>query len=207
MTSRLTKVTGCLRSRMRIPDRASDTETALLRYLVYGVLPAWFIPGLLAWNQHRGSRIERNAGTRESLIHVLMMAEVGVPITLALLFEIDPLVLAIIAGSIAAHEVTALWDVTAGEHGGRRVTVWEQHMHSFLESLPIMAASALGCLHWRQVRELIGGVRSRDAWRLRWKREHLPASYLATVGAGVVAAIVVPYGEELARCITKPDRG
>ena len=207
MTSRLTKVTGCLRSRMRIPDRASDAETALLRYLVYGVLPVWSIPGLLDWNQHRGSRIERNAGTRESLIHVLMMAEVGVPITLALLFEIDPLVLAIIAGSIAAHVVTALWDVTAAEHSGRRVTVWEQHMHSFLESLPIMAASALGCLHWRQVRELIGGARSRDAWRLRWKKEHLPAGNLATVGAGVVAAIVVPYGEELARCITKADRG
>ena len=62
MTSRLTKVTGCLRSRMRIPDRASDAETALLRYLVYGVLPVWSIPGLLDWNQHRGSRIERNAG-------------------------------------------------------------------------------------------------------------------------------------------------
>ncbi|HZE15895.1 MAG TPA: diguanylate cyclase/phosphodiesterase, partial [Mycobacterium sp.] len=78
-----------MRPRMRIPDRASDAETALLRYLVYGVLPAWFIPGLLDWNQHRRSRIERNAGTRESVIHMLMMAEVGMPIMLALLFEIN----------------------------------------------------------------------------------------------------------------------
>lgn len=53
MGSRLTKVAGSLRPRMRIPDRASDSETALLRYLVYGLLPVWFIPGLLDWNQHR----------------------------------------------------------------------------------------------------------------------------------------------------------
>jgi hypothetical protein len=201
MAGRLKKVTGRMRPRMRIPDRANDAETALLRYLVYGLLPAWFIPGLLDWNAHRRSRIERNAGTRESLIHLLMMTEVGVPITLALLFEINPLMLTIMLSSIAAHEATALWDVTTAEHSGRRVTVWEQHVHSFLESLPIMAASALGCMHWRQVRELIGGARSRDAWRLRWKQQPLPGGYLAAVGGGVVVAIAVPYGEELLRCV------
>jgi hypothetical protein len=67
--------------------------------------------------------------------------------------------------------------------------------------MPIVAASVLGCLHWRQVRELIGGARSRDAWRLRWKTEPLPAGYLATIGLGVIATIVVPYDEELARCV------
>jgi hypothetical protein len=51
-------------------------------------LPAWFIPRLLDWNQHRRSRIERNAGIRESLIHALQMSEAG-PITLARLFDAD----------------------------------------------------------------------------------------------------------------------
>ncbi|MEZ0362216.1 hypothetical protein ACAG26_00725 [Mycobacterium sp. pUA109] len=198
------RLTDRTRPRMRVPERASDAETALLRYLMYGILPAWFIPGLLDWNQHRRSRIEHTAGTRESLIHLLMMTEVGVPITLALLCEINPLLLTIILGAIAAHEATALWDVTAAEHSGRRVTVWEQHMHSFLEAMPMMAASALGCLRWRQVRRLLTGARSRDAWRLRLKKEPLPAGYLATIGAGVVAAIAVPYGEELLRCLRAP---
>ncbi len=40
-----------------------------------------------------------------------------------------------------------------------------------------MAASALGCLHWREVPQLLGG-----------------------------AAIVLLYGEELYRCVTKADR-
>ncbi|AZP79898.1 diguanylate cyclase/phosphodiesterase [Mycobacterium avium subsp. paratuberculosis] len=195
-----------MRRQLRIPERANDAETALLRYLLYGLLPAWFIPALLDWNQHRRSRIEITSGTRESLIHLLMMAEVGVPITLVLLCEINPLVLSTILASIAAHEATALWDVTAAERSGRRVTTWEQHVHSFLESLPIMAASALGCLHWREVRELVRGARSRDAWRLRWKQNPLPGGYLAAVAAAVAAAIVVPYGEELYRCVTKTDR-
>jgi hypothetical protein len=205
MGRRLTKIRSQLPPRMRIPDRANDAETALLRYIMYGVLPAWFIPGLLDWNQHRRTRIERTSGTRESLIH-LLMTEVGVPLTLCLLCEINPLVLTTIFAAVAAHEATALWDVSTAEQSGRRVTTWEQHVHSFLESMPIMAASALCCLRWRQVRELLGGVRNRDAWRLRWKQERLPTGYLAAIGAGVVGAIVVPYGEELLRCVTTNDR-
>ncbi|BBY11818.1 hypothetical protein MMARJ_25580 [Mycobacterium marseillense] len=45
--------------------------------------------------------------------------------------------------------------------------------------------------------------RSRDAWRLRWKRNRLPGGCLAAAGAGVIA---VPYGAELYRCIAKADR-
>src|SRR5947208_2924975 len=63
---------------------ASEVEEATVRYLLYGVVPAWFVPGVLDWLQHRRTRIERTAGVRESLIHLLMMTEIGVPITLAL---------------------------------------------------------------------------------------------------------------------------
>jgi hypothetical protein len=207
MTWPLHKITAGKQSRMRIPDQATNAETALLRYIIYGILPAWFIPGLLDWNQHRRSRIEQTSGTCESLIHLLMMTEVGVPLTLGLLCEINPLILATILTAIAAHEATALWDVSTAEHSGRQVSTWEQHVHSFLESMPIMAASALGCLRWRQVRELLGGAHSRDAWRLRWKKEPLPTGYLAAIGAGVVAAVALPYGEELRRCISTSRRG
>lgn len=201
MRHRPMKAAARLRPRMRIPDRATDAETALLRYIVYGILPAWFIPGLLDWNQHRRSKIEQTSGTRESLIHILMMTEVGLPLTMGLLCEVNPLILTTILAAIAAHEATALWDVSDAEHSGRQVTVFEQHVHSFLESMPIMAASALGCLRWPQVRELLQGTRNRDAWRLRWKKEPLPTGYLAAVGVGVVGAIALPYGEELLRCM------
>ncbi|WP_405561795.1 hypothetical protein [Streptomyces canus] len=38
------------------------------RYLLYGLLPGWFVPGLADWVMHRHTRIEDTAGTKESLI-------------------------------------------------------------------------------------------------------------------------------------------
>jgi hypothetical protein len=189
------------RPTLRIPRRASDVETATLRYVLFGLLPAWFVPGVLDWLQHRRTDIQHTSGSRESLIHSLMMAEVGAPITLALLCEINPLVLLIIAGAITAHEATALWDLRTAQDGGREVTPWEQHIHSFMESLPFMATGALTCLHWEQLRILASGAGSRDAWRLRWKRHPLPGAYLGSFGAAIVGLIAVPYGEELLRCV------
>ncbi|TNC23815.1 diguanylate cyclase/phosphodiesterase [Amycolatopsis alkalitolerans] len=186
---------------MRLSGRPTDVESATLRYLLFGLLPAWFAPGILDWLQHRRTRIEHTSGTRESLIHALMMAEVGGPIALALLCEINPLALVIIASAIAAHEATALWDVRTAQDSGRTVTPWEQHVHSFLESLPFMATGTLACLHWEQLRALAGGATQGNAWRLRFKRRRLPTGYLAAVGGAIAGLIALPYGEELYRCL------
>jgi hypothetical protein len=191
---------------LRLPSRATDVESATLRYLLFGLLPAWFVPGLLDWLQHRRTDIEHTAGTRESLIHLLMMVEVGGPLALALLCEVNPLVLAIIAAAIAAHEATALWDVRTAESSDRAVTPWEQHIHSFLESLPFMATAALTCLHWDDLRALTQAGRP-GAWRLRPKQNRLPASYLASVGGAIAGLIALPYGEELYRCVRAARRG
>lgn len=58
--------------------------------------------------------------------------------------------LALGVAALGAHEATAIWDVRAAVDGGRDVRPAEQHIHSFLESLPFMAVSALLCLHWDQ---------------------------------------------------------
>lgn len=195
---RMADVSAAAQAR-RNTGAASQVEEATLRYLLYGVLPAWFVPGVLDWLQHRRTRIERTAGVRESLIHLLMMAEIGVPITLALLAEISPLTLLVMFAALAGHEATALWDVRTAESSGRQVRPIEQHIHSFLEMLPFMALSGVGCLHGDEVRALVFGPR-RD-FRLRRKRRPLPARYVAAVGAGVAGLIAVPYLEELVRCI------
>ena len=95
------------------------------------------------------------------------------------------------------HEATAIWDVRAAVDGGREVHPAEQHIHSFLESLPFMAMSALLCLHWDQIAGVWQGRAGSAAWRLR--RKHLPAGYLAGV-LRVASLIAVPYAEELWRC-------
>ncbi|MFF2147015.1 hypothetical protein [Kitasatospora sp. NPDC058190] len=58
-------------------------EDASRRFLLYGVLPLWFAPAVADWAMHRRTRIEDTSGLRESLVHTLMMAEAGGPVTWA----------------------------------------------------------------------------------------------------------------------------
>lgn len=179
-----------------------DVGDVTTRYLLYGLLPGWFVPGLADWVMHRRSRIEDTAGTKESLIHALMMTEVGIPIALTLRYRVNPLLLLVQSAGAVVHEATALWDVRTAVDSDREVTPLEQHIHSYLESLPYGALSALMCLHADQVRSLLrGGRGDPDAWRLVPRRRPLSRAYLAGVGAAIATCVVLPYGEELWRCV------
>lgn len=67
-----------------VPRPGDDVADATTRYLLCGLLPGWFVPGLADWMMHRRTRIENTSGTKESLIHALMMTEVGIPIAMTL---------------------------------------------------------------------------------------------------------------------------
>ncbi|MCQ4043309.1 diguanylate cyclase [Streptantibioticus rubrisoli] len=188
------------RPALRIPPSATDVESANRRFLLYGVLPLWFVPGVADWVMHRRTRIEKTSGTRESLIHLLMMAETGTPVALGLLARINPLVLSVMGAAAVAHGATAMWDVTVAT-GEREVRPLEQHIHSFLEVLPLTAAAFATCLHWDQARSMVCGGTRADGWKLLPKDNPLPARYLAGVGAAVVTFVALPYGEELLRCL------
>ncbi|MFI5975600.1 diguanylate cyclase [Streptomyces sp. NPDC051452] len=178
-----------------------DVGDATTRFLLYGLLPGWFVPGLADWVMHRRTGIEDTAGTKESLIHSLMMAEVGLPIALTLRYEVNPLLLSVQLGAAAVHEATALWDVRTAVDSDREVKPIEQHIHSFLESLPFGGLVSLMCLHSDQVRSLLrGGRGDPDAWRLVPRRRPLSPGYLAGIGLAIGACVLAPYGEELLRC-------
>ncbi|MGW1956009.1 diguanylate cyclase [Streptomyces sp. NPDC001920] len=186
----------------------TDVGDATVRYLLYGLLPSWFVPGLADWVMHRRTRIEETAGTKESLIHALMMTEVGIPIALTLRYEVNPLLLTVQLGATAAHEATALWDVRTAVGSEREVKPVEQHIHSFLESLPFAALTSLMCLHADQVKSLLrGGRGDGDAWRLVPRRRPLSRGYLAGIGVAIGACVLLPYGEELLRCVRARRRG
>ncbi|MEU6372253.1 diguanylate cyclase [Streptomyces sp. NPDC046909] len=184
-----------------------DVGEVTTRYLLYGLLPSWFVPGLADWVMHRRTRIEETSGTKESVIlpqrgyPQLMMAEVGVPIAATLRYEVNPALLAVQLGGAAVHEATALWDVKTAVDSGREVRPIEQHIHSFLESLPFAALASLMCLHSDQVRSLLrGGRGDPQAWRLVPRRRPLSPGYLAGVAAAIGTCVLLPYGEELLRC-------
>jgi hypothetical protein len=183
---------------------ASGAEAASRRYLMYVVIPLWFVPGVLDYLLHRRSRIEVTSGPRESLIHLVMMAEMGVPAWLGLLCEINPGLIAAMGTLAVAHNATSVLDQRTAVGGGRELTSAEMSVHSYLESLPFAALGTLCCLHWDELRELTRP--GRGWWRLRRKHAPLPAGYLAGVAAATLGLIAVPYAEEMIRCLAAARR-
>lgn len=158
---------------LRIPPGADDVENANRRFLLYGVLPLWFVPAVADWAMHRRSDIEHTSGVRESAVHALMMTEAGIPVVAGLTARANPLVLSLMGGAALAHGATALWDVSLATDK-REVRPVEQHIHSFLEVLPLTAAAFTTCLHWDQVREVTKGAGRTDDWKLLPKQRPLP---------------------------------
>jgi hypothetical protein len=176
------------------------------RFLYYVVIPMWGVPGLVDWWHHRKTHIEEpaNGSVRESVIHSLMLAEGGAPLALLLFAEINPLVLAAAAAAASVHELTARWDLEVAANSDREVTPAEQQIHSALETLPFFMV-VLAALHaWPEMR---GHWTQPSAWRIRPK-ERLPSlPYIAAVGLLGAVTAVLPYGEELRRCIRAQRSG
>jgi hypothetical protein len=55
-------------------------EDANVLILMYFLLPIWLAAGFADWLCHRASHIEFTTGAKESLIHLLMFVELGVPL-------------------------------------------------------------------------------------------------------------------------------
>ncbi|MBD5634755.1 MAG: diguanylate cyclase [Candidatus Eremiobacteraeota bacterium] len=183
----------------RDDGEAGDEELALNRFFLYFMLPLWFAPGVADWWWHRTSKIEETAGSHESLTHALMMAVVGGPITLALLFEVNALVLVAMMGGFLAHEGISYWDVSYAKNR-RVVTAIEQKTHSYLELLPLMAASVAICLRPKQFAAIFGRGDEAPRWRLEPKKPPLTLRYKAFIFSCVGAFVILPYAEELVRC-------
>ncbi|MDQ0938553.1 diguanylate cyclase [Streptomyces sp. V1I1] len=133
-------------------------------------------------------------------MHALMMTEAGIPVAMSLLAKINPLVLSVMGGAALAHGATALYDVGLATQE-REVRPVEQHIHSFLEVLPLSAMAFTACLHADEVRSLLRGGQAPEDWRLLPKDRPLSAKYLAALGAVIGAGVILPYAEEMTRCL------
>ena len=50
---------------MQVSADPADVGAVTIRYLMYVLLPAWFLPGIAGYVMHRRTRIERTSGLRE----------------------------------------------------------------------------------------------------------------------------------------------
>jgi hypothetical protein len=161
-------------------------------------VPVWLLAGFSDWLCHRATDIEGTTGAKESLIHLLMFAEIGLPLLAALFLEINALIIGFMIVMFLLHEATALWDVSYAE-SARRVTPLEQHVHSLLEMIPLMALLLIVSRHWPQFLALFGAGDEVARFDLNRKPEPLPALYEASVLAGAFLLGLAPYLEELWR--------
>ena len=177
-----------------------DSAYLIRQYLLFFILPLWIVAGLADYVLHRRTHIEDTSGTKESLLHALQLGEAGIPVLLGLLLDINALVLLIMLIALLAHEVTALWDVQVAIHR-RYIGVFEQHVHSFLELLPLMGVSFVTILYWDQFLALFGLGSEPARFELQLKSNPLSLGYLVGSFGTVGLLIILPYGEELWRCI------
>ncbi|MBZ9761178.1 diguanylate cyclase [Mesorhizobium sp. CA8] len=166
--------------------------------LMYFVLPVWLIAGFADWLCHRATHIESTTGAKESLIHLLMFAEVGIPLLAAMFLEIDALIIAVMMIAFLIHEATAIWDVRYATTA-RTVTPIEQHVHSFLEMIPLMGLVGVVSLHWGQFLALFGFGPESARFELAWKQQQLPVAYIAAVMTTILLFELLPYLEEFFR--------
>src|SRR5262245_3459781 len=134
-----------------------DTATVTTNYVLYIILPLWVAAGTADWFCHRASRVATTSGAKESVIHLLMLAQAGGATLLGPFLEITALVIAIMIACFVAHEITSHWDVHYAV-SRREVTPLEQHVHTYLGTIPFMALSFVIVLHWPQFLALFGAV-------------------------------------------------
>jgi hypothetical protein len=82
----------------------------------------------------------------------------ALPILTALFLEINAGVILLMLVCVLLHEATAYWDVRYAT-SARKVAPVEQHVHSFLEILPVTGLLMVIALHWEQFISLFGLLR------------------------------------------------
>ncbi len=166
--------------------------------LMYFVLPLWLFAGFADYLCHRASSIATTAGPKESLIHLLMLTEMGIPVTAAMALELNALVILVMIICWALHEATAVWDVFYA-HDKREITPIEQWVHSYLGVLPLLSLVLVVVLNRAQFLALFGFGTATPRFEIVWREPPLPWGYVLSVITAVMLLEVLPYLEELVR--------
>jgi hypothetical protein len=164
---------------------SEGVESVIGGVLLYFLLPLWIAAGVADYFCHRRTHIEHTSGLRESTLHVVQALEIFVPLVLGLFFEINALVLSVMVASVVLHMLTALWDGTY-TYRRRPIVPFEQHVHSHLEYVPVVAVLLVCILYWNQFQALFGAGPEPPSFQLIPKKAPIPWSYTGSVLALVV---------------------
>jgi hypothetical protein len=168
--------------------------------LLWGIYPVWLLAGAGDYLCHRQTDIEHTSGTKESWFHVLQFASLLPAFAAAVLLKVNAVVFTLIVVCVIAHSVLAHVDISYTD-GLRHISPMEQHVHGFMEVLPLVAAALLGILHWPEISAGVSDpMLSRPIFSqpLFSLRAPIDIARMLLVGSFAVLA-GVPIVEELAR--------
>lgn len=168
-------------------------ESALLYTLLLVVLPVWSAAGLLDWICHRLSKIDQTSGSPESLLHLVLLLVLAIPLVLTLHYEISLPIFLILVTGVVLHQAISLSD-SFYANSRRHISVLEQHVHGFMDVLPISALLIVGALY----------IGDWSNWEFVFvKREpSIPGLYHFVVGGALFMAFALNL-EEFLRCSVK----
>lgn len=175
------------------------TAHGLERILLWGVGPLWILCGMLDAACHRRQRMELSSGTPESVLHLVMLFELGAGVSAALLLELNAAAFSIMYAAVFTHEIT-MWQDLAYAEFRRRVPWYEQLVHGVQHALPWAGLAALVLLNPGQALAVFGGGASPAEWRPQWKEPPLPTSYLVAFFGAALLVVVLPFVAEFSRC-------
>lgn len=170
------------------------------RFLLYVVMPVWSVAGFLDWLWHRQTKIETTSGAKESAMHLLMMAEAGMPILTGLFLEMNAGALALMSAGWLLHDLTVAWDVNYTEYR-RTIYAREQHTHGYMQTIPFDIVATMACLYPEQALALLGLGSHKPDFKLRRRKPPVPLRHFALIVASMGLMSGLPHVEELWRCI------
>ncbi len=177
-----------------------DLENVIQGILLYFVLPLWVLVGAADALCHKICRIELTTGPLETVIHLLMAAEIGAAVLAALFLQINGAVLTFLAALWVLHEATSYWDLHYAS-SQRDIPPWEQRVHDFLTAVPLLALVLVSLLAWGQLLAIFGLGPEQFDGAIRFKDRPLSATYLVLFLGSTLFFNLIPYVFELMRGI------
>jgi hypothetical protein len=178
----------------------ADTKHLLINVILYGLLPLWGIAGFIDWVCHRATHVERTSGLKESLIHSLMGLQLGIPILLCLIFEVNVLIFFICALMWVLHEIVAHWDVHYASPL-RTISIWEVHVHNYMATVPLYLFMLIVVINWDVAVKAVTFQWSGQFTLNRLASPPGSTAYLPEYMAFMTVLCVLPYLEENLRCL------
>ena len=165
----------------------------LLGALVY---PLWLAAGVADVLVHWRDRIDRHAGTRESMMHVAMCVQMGIPVLMVLFLDVTAPVFLVATAAVAVHGWISWRDASFADRV-RHIGPLEQKVHVALDAVPWLALALLALLHAPALHGLVDG--SEADWSWRWRRPAFAPAVIVAVLASAFAFGLMPSVLELRR--------